>query len=374
MSKPAHSVSVREEKIMDEEKKEGDSLLKKDLSRGTFLKAAAGAALASTLYGPGKVFADGPVFFSMQKKYKIAIVPKGLDNPVFALAKLGLEKRATELGNVSPYFTASSTTDTAGDINVLQGLISEKVDAIGVSCNDPKAYVNVIDHAVSNGIKVICWDSDAPTSKRSVFYGVNSKAIGAKMAKSMNRLTGGKGEIVIISGDAAALNLNLRIAGAKSALSPGIKVLNTFYTKDDIPSAITATEDAIRANPNLAGILMVGGWALFSNEGATPLLDQHKGKIKVVSFDPLQSVVPYLRDRIVQSVWTQDYWGWGYESTTILYGLLQGERWRPFIPQPSHEVTPKQWKIWQARWAATAKGVNAAAKVWGEPPFKAPGP
>jgi ABC-type sugar transport system substrate-binding protein len=120
---------------------------------------------------------------------------------------------------------------------------------------------------------------------------------------------------------------------------------------------------------------MVGGWALFSNEGATPLLDQHRGKIKVVSFDPLKAVVAYLRDNIVQSVWTQDYWGWGYQSTTILYGLLHGKTWHSFIPQPSHEVVPSQCQIWQQRWAATSGGnPSAAAKVWGEPAFTPPGP
>jgi ABC-type sugar transport system substrate-binding protein len=193
------------------------------------------------------------------------------------------------------------------------------------------------------------------------------------MAHSMNRLLGGKGNIVIVSGDPAALNLNLRIQGARSALAPGIKVLNVAYTNDDIPSAIKKTEDAIRTYPNLNGILMVGGWALFSNEGATPLLKEHKGKIKVVSFDPLKAVVPYLRDRIVQSVWTQDYWGWGYQTVTILHGLLLGQHWRAYIPQPSHEVTPRQWQIWQKRWAATTS-VASAARVWGEKPFTAPGP
>jgi ribose transport system substrate-binding protein len=221
----------------------------------------------------------------------------------------------------------------------------------------------------------MCWDSDAPGSNRALFYGVNSQAVGVKMGKAMSRLIGGKGKIAIISGDAAALNLNLRIKGAKSALGTGITIVNTFFTKDDIPTAIAATEDAIRAHPDLAGILMVGGWALFSNEGATPLLNQNKGKIKVVSFDPLKSVVAYLRDNIVQSVWTQDYWGWGYQSTTILYGLLHGEKWNKLIPQPSMEVVPSQWKLWQARWAATSgPDFNAAAKVWGEPPFTAPGP
>lgn len=359
---------------MDQETKKTASFLRHDVSRGTFLKAGS-VALASTLYGPGHVFADGPMILKAAKKYKIAIVPKGLDNPVFALAKLGLEKRAAELGDVEPIFTASSKTDTAGDVSVLEGLVSEKVNAIGVSCNDPVAYINVINKAIDSGIKVMTWDSDSPGSKRPVFYGVNSQAVGVKMGLAMKRLIGGTGKIVIISGDAAALNLNLRIKGAKSVLGPHITVVNTFFTKDDIPTAIAATEDAIRANPGLKGILMVGGWALFSNEGATPLLNQHKGKIKVVSFDPLSAVVDYLRDNIVQSVWTQDYWGWGYESTTILYGLLHGQKWHSFIPQPSMEVVPSQWRIWQKRWAATSGGdYNAAAKIWGEPAFKAPGP
>ena len=359
---------------MDDQTMKPHTKSSQGLSRGTFLKGT-GVVLASTLYGPGRVFADGPLILKAKKKFQIAIVPKGLDNPVFALAKLGLEKRAAELGDVTPIFTANSTTDTAGDVRVVEGLVSERVSAIGISCNDPVAYVNTINKAVDAGIKVICWDSDAPSSKRAVFYGVNSQAIGAQMGLAMKRLIGGKGKIAIISGDAAALNLNLRIKGAKSTLGSGITIVNTFFTKDDIPTAIAATENAIRANPDLKGILMVGGWALFSNEGATPLLDQHKGKIKVVSFDPLSAVVPYLRDNIVQSVWTQDYWGWGYESTTILYGLLHGQKWHSFIPQPSHEVTPGQWKLWQSRWAATSGGnFNGAANVWGEPPFMAPGP
>lgn len=207
-----------------------------------------------------------------------------------------------------------------------------------------------------------------------MYYGLNNIAVGKVMGTAMNRLIGAKGKIVIVSGDAAALNLNERIQGAKMALGPHVKVLNTLFTNDDIPSAVTATEDAIRAHPDLAGIFMAGGWALFSNEGATPLLDKHRGQIKVVSLDPLQATVPYLRDNIVQSVFTQDYWGWGYQSVTILYGLLQGKRWNKFIPQPTTEVTSKDWRVWQQRWAATNKGLAAAAAVWGEAPFTAPGP
>lgn len=356
---------------MDDTSERGITL-ERELTRGELLKktgVAAGVLATGSLWSAKASFG-----IVSKKKYKIAIVPKGLDNPVFALAKLGLQQRAKELGDVDPIFTAATKTDTAGDVKAVQDLVTSKVDAIGISCNDPTAYNSVIASGIAKGIKIMTWDSDAPSSKRLCFYGVDSQAVGRKMGLAMNRLLGGKGKIVIISGDAAALNLNLRIKGAKSALAPGIKVVNTFYTKDDIPTAIAATENAVRSIPDLKGILMVGGWALFSNEGATPELVKKKGKIKVISFDPLQATVAYLRDNIAQSVWTQDYWGWGYQSTTILHGLLLGQKWHKLIPQPSHEVTPKDWQLWQKRWAATAKGLSAAAAVWKEAPFTAPGP
>ena len=194
------------------------------------------------------------------------------------------------------------------------------------------------------------------------------------MGHDITRLLHGHGNIVIISGDPSALNLNLRIEGVKSTLGKGITLLNTVYTLDDTATAVADTEDVISTYPTLNGLVMVGGWALFSSEGATPLLDKAKGKIKVISFDPLASVVDYLRDGIVQSVWTQDYWGWGYESTTIMYSLLTGGAWHESIPQPSHDVVRADWRLWQSRWAATTGGYAAAAKVWGEPAFTPPGP
>ncbi len=353
-----------------------DGVLAEKISRGDLIKRAgigAAALGAGGLIRPN--FAKAAFAITTSKKYKIAIVPKALDNPVFALGKLGLEQRAKELGDVEPIFTAATQTDTAQDVSIVEGLVTQKVDAIGISCNDPVAYNATIDKGIGEGIKIMCWDSDAPASKRIAFYGVNSQAVGAQMGAYMNKLLGGKGNVVIVSGDAAALNLNLRIKGVKSTLGSGIKVLNTYFTKDDTPTAAQATEEAIQSYSNLNGIVMVGGWALFSSEGATPLLDKAKGKIKCISFDPLQPVTQYMKDGIVQAVWSQDYWGWGYETCGILYSMLHGQKWHENIPQPSVMVPANQWKSWAQRWAASASGsVAAAAKAWKEPPFSPPGP
>ncbi|HYA44496.1 MAG TPA: substrate-binding domain-containing protein, partial [Acidimicrobiales bacterium] len=229
---------------------------KEGTTRREFLKlagVATGALATSSLWAP-KAFAAVPT-----RKYKIAIVPKATNNPVFALGKLGLYERAKELGDVTPLFEGSETTNTENNITVIEGLIEAKVDAIGVSCNDPVAYVPVLNKAVASGICVMCWDSDAPTSNRLVFYGVNSFAVGQNMGREMNTLLGGKGNVVIISGDPSALNLNLRIQGVKSTLAKGITILNTVYTLDDTPTAVADTEDVISTYSNLNGIIMVGG-------------------------------------------------------------------------------------------------------------------
>ena len=131
---------------MDETSERADSKTKKGTTRREFLKLAGlatGALATSSVWTP-KAFAAVPT-----RTYKIAIVPKGLDNPVFALAKLGQEQRASELGDVDPIFTAGATTNTELDINVLEGLVSSKVDAIGISCNDPVAYIPVINKAIA---------------------------------------------------------------------------------------------------------------------------------------------------------------------------------------------------------------------------------
>ena len=71
---------------------------KEGSTRREFLKLAglASGALATSSVWASKAFAE-----VSSKKYKIAIVPKGLDNPVFALARLGLEERAADSATLS---------------------------------------------------------------------------------------------------------------------------------------------------------------------------------------------------------------------------------------------------------------------------------
>ena len=56
-------------------------------------------------------------------------------------------------------FTGPTTPTAEGQIEVLNALISQRVDAIAVSANDPDALVPTLSKAMQRGIKVISYDS-----------------------------------------------------------------------------------------------------------------------------------------------------------------------------------------------------------------------
>jgi ribose transport system substrate-binding protein len=359
--------------MSDEIVRDNDVAVETKISRSTLLKT--GAVAAAAVAGAGIVGKPvtrawgAPVY--LKKRYRIAIVPKGLDNPVFNTANWGGATRAKELGNVDFTYTGSAISDAGQQVTVMDGLIAAGYDGIGISCNAPDPLKQPIDHAISKGITVMTWDSDSPASKRKVFYGVDSFKGGATEATILNGLLKGKsGNIWILSGDPSAANLNLRVAGVKSVLSKTLKIKGYSYNvADDTAHTVSSLESSLAANPDLIGYIMVGGWPLFTNANLPNLAKAAKKGLQVVSFDYLQPELKWIANGTVKALVGQDYWGWGYQSVQIIYELLQGKHYPAFVPQASPIVTKanlaKYTQIWKV-----AQDAKSAASVFKEAPIQ----
>ena len=173
------------------------------IARRTLL--ATGAALAGGLACP---------FVARGARLSIAVIPKALDNPVFYYARYGADLRGKELGDVDVVWTASSTSDASQEAQVLAGLIARHVDGMAVDANAPQPLMGPIAQAVAQGMKVITWDSDVPDSKRQLFYGVDSIAMGQALADQTVKFMGPAGTVILVSGGPGATNLNARLKGA----------------------------------------------------------------------------------------------------------------------------------------------------------------
>jgi ribose transport system substrate-binding protein len=254
-----------------------------------------------------------PLFASVTAQAKdakdivIAVIPK-VAVPFFDDCNHGAADAAKAAG-VQYQWVVPQNTQGSTQVQIIEDLMSKHVDGIAISVNEPKSVVPVIKRAVAEGIKVLTFDSDSPESARSMYIGTSNTAAGATMGESMAKAIGGKGEVAIVTGQLGADNLNQRIAGIKQALAkyPGIKIVDTEGTEDDLARAVSVDEAIFRAHPHLAGIFgvsQVGGPSV-AKVMDTKEFASKKGTVKVFAFDDLPDTVKGVKDGFIQGIMVQ---------------------------------------------------------------------
>ncbi len=257
-------------------------------------------------------------------KLRFAVIPKALDIPVFNYAKIGADRAAAEFGDVEVLWNAPASADQLKQKEILESYITQKVDGIAISSLNGDFLRETIDRAVDSGIPVITWDSDAPTSKRIAFYGVDDLASGRILGEEAIKLINGKGKVALITSMGAA-NLENRLKGVREALAkaPGIEVVETYDIKEDAIRCAEIIATGGRRYPDLAAWVSVGGWPVFTRNALTSV---DPSKTKVISFDTVSPALDLLREGKVQVLLGQKYFGWGSESVRLLRDIKQGKR------------------------------------------------
>lgn len=260
-----------------------------------------------------------------QRKITIGLVAKSQSNDVFQAAYAGARAAAEELGKkygvkVVIDWRTPTAENAQKQAEAIEDLTRAKVDGIAISCSEANTVTDAIDRAVDKGIAVMCFDSDAPDSKRFCYYGTDDISCGVAVMKELAAAMDGKGTIAILAGNQSAPNLQARVAGVKQELKnhPNIKLLQSgggvIYHEETPQAAAIAVATAQNANPQIEGWAFVGGWPLFTEDA----LKWPPGKIKVVSVDALPPELAYLTSGHVEVLLAQDCYGWGTRSVEIL--------------------------------------------------------
>lgn len=265
------------------------------------------------------------------KNLKIAVIPK-VAVPFFDDCNNGAKSAADKLG-VQYQWVVPQNTQGSTQVRILEDLIAKKVDGIAISVNEPKSVEATIKKAMASGIKVVTFDSDSPSSGRSMYIGTINTAAGETMGESMAKAIGGEGEVAIVTGQLGAVNLNERISGIKKSLAryPKIKVVATEGTEDDLAKAVSTTESIFRAHPALKGVFgvsQVGGPAV-SKVMATREFASRKGAVKVFAFDDLPDTVKGVKEGYIQGIMVQRPVTMGKLSVEHLVGQITGKNQSP---------------------------------------------
>jgi rhamnose transport system substrate-binding protein len=262
------------------------------------------------------------------EKTRIAMVVKNLGNGFFDAAHQGADEAARQLGNVEVIYTGPTTPSAEGQIEIINSLISQKVDAIVISANDPNALVPIAKKAMARGIKVISFDSGlAPEGRQMQLNPSNAELIGEKQIQMAASAAGGAGEIAILSASAQATNQNIWIGVMKKVLEKPdyakLKLVATVYGDDQSDKSYREAIGLLRSHPQLKVIIAPTTVGIVAASKA--VVDEHQvGKVFVTGLGLPSEMAGHVKSGAVREFAIWNPIDLGYAATYAAEQFVKG--------------------------------------------------
>ncbi|AWI84919.1 rhamnose ABC transporter substrate-binding protein [Alloyangia pacifica] len=278
-----------------------------------------GTALAAMLLAGGAAQAQDSV--------RIALVVKALGIGFFEAAAKGAEEAAAELGSVEVIYTGPTDTTAEGQIEVINALIAQNVDAIAVSANDTDALVPALKKAMQRGITVISWDSGvAPEGRQMHLNPSSNPLIGNMIIKlAADNLPEG-GEVAVLSATTTSTNQNIWIEEMNKVMGDytGIEVVGTVYGDDLADKSYREAQGLMQTYPDLDAIIAPTSVGIVAAARAV----EDAGKVGQVNVTGLG--LPSEMAGAIESGASKSFAIWnpidlGYSATYLAYELATGD-------------------------------------------------
>ncbi|MEU2337763.1 rhamnose ABC transporter substrate-binding protein [Streptomyces sp. NPDC006654] len=242
---------------------------------------------------------------ALKKGLTVGFLPKQVNNPYFTSADKGGEKALTELGSKYKEVGPSSATDTSGQVSYVNTLTQQQVNAMAVSAQDPGALCTALKQAMSNGIKVVTYDSDTNAGCRNAFVSqASAEDLGRTEVQLLAQQIGYKGEIAILSAAQTATNQNTWIGFMKDELKDpkykNVKLVKIAYGNDDAQASFQQTQGLLQQYPDLKGIISPTTVGI---KAAAQYLSgsKYKGKVKLTGLGTPNDMRQYVKNGTVDA-------------------------------------------------------------------------
>jgi ribose transport system substrate-binding protein len=291
------------------------------------------------------------------KNFTIGMIGKSTSNKVFMAAYSGARVAAKEIGikygiQITIDWRTPQTENPTEQAQAVAHLTQEGVQGIAVACSDAAMLTPAINKAVDAGIQVVCFDADAPKSRRFAYCGSDNAEMGRMMVDELAQVMNEKGTIAVLAGNKNAQNLQVRVRAVNEELKkyPNVKLLaNGIFYHDELPDkAAEVVSHAQKANPQIGGWVFIGGWPLYKKNGIT----WEPGHAKIVAADALPEELDYLKSGHVQVLIAQDCFMWGYKSVELLVNkvVMNQAPQESFVPAPLTRVAKENSEEWSLNW------------------------
>lgn len=308
---------------------------------GTLVGCGSPSAPDSTSASPNSDTPD-----DLNKRYRIAVIPKGTSHEFWKSVHAGAENAAKEIGNVEILWSGPQLeSDTAGQITVVENFITSRVDGICLAPLDSQSLVESVADATDEGIPVVIFDSGLDDETHIVSYVATDNYKGGQLAaREMGRLLG-HGDVIMLRYKAGSESTEQREQGFLDTLTkefPNVNILTADEYAGTTPeeSLTKATQVLSKYKDDVDGIFAVCEPNATGVLGALDLLEM-QGKVEFIAFDPNTPLIDGLSNGSVDAIVLQDPVKMGYLAVKTLMAKIKGEEVESRIDTGEYLATPE---------------------------------
>jgi ribose transport system substrate-binding protein len=266
------------------------------------------------------------------KVLKVALVMKTLTNPFFIEMEKGARRAEAELKIELQVRTAAQETSIEQQIQIVNDLIAEHVDAIVIAPGDSTSLIPVLQKASAAGIKLVNIDNRLnPQALQQAglaplpFISVDNDKAAYASARFIAEGAQVGTQAAILEGIRSADNAQQRMAGARRAFSENkaITLVASESANWKIDEGYAVTKKIFQTNPQVkllfaANDMMALGALKYLNESG-------RSEVKVAGYDALDEAVAAVKTGQLAVTVNQQAGEQGFQGVALAVRLLRGE-------------------------------------------------
>jgi simple sugar transport system substrate-binding protein len=297
------------------------------------------------------------------KKLQIATVVKVDGIAWFDRMREGVKEFGAMTGH-DTWMVGPSHTDAAEQVQLVENLIGQGVDAICIVPFSVEAVEPVLQKARDRGIVVIAHEASNLNNADFIIEAFDNKAYGAKLMSVLGEEMGGEGEYVATVGSLTSQSHNEWIDGAieyQKAHFPKMKLaMDRIETYDDANQDYTKLKEALTTDPKIRGIV---GAPMPTSAGAGRLIAERglKGKLFFAGSGLVSVAGQYMKDGDIQYIQFWDPAAAGLAMNILAAMAVKGKKGEIKegldlgMPGYEHLITPvkdKQNLLYGSGWVS----------------------
>lgn len=263
---------------------------------------------------------------------RIGFVMKTLTNPFFIEMEKGARRAEHALNIELVVKTAAQETSIEQQIQIVEDLITAKVDAIVIAPGDSELLVPVLKKAEDAGIKLVNIDNRLDTeaikkagAKAIPFISVDNDKAAYNSAKFIADGAAPGTQAAILEGIRTADNARQRMEGAKRAFdeSKGVKLVASESANWKIDEGYRVSKQLFDKHPDIK--LLFAANDMMALGALKFLQESNRAQVKVAAYDALDEAVAEVKAGRLAVTVDQQAAEQGFQGVMLASRLLKGE-------------------------------------------------